>query len=66
MFGSLGFPELIAPELRWHLSCFAQAADDGLVFTGPAGALLRRGNFRRRVWLTVKATDLEVYPRAGG
>ena len=49
---TVGFPELIAPELRWHLSCFAQAEDDSLVFTGPAGALLRRGNFRRRVWLT--------------
>jgi integrase len=49
---TVGFPELIAPVLRWHLSCFAEPDDDGLVFTGPAGALLRRGNFRRRVWLT--------------
>jgi integrase len=37
--------------MRWHLSCFAQPEDDGLVFTGAAGAPLRRGNFRRRVWL---------------
>jgi Phage integrase family len=49
---TVGFPELIAPVIRWHLSCFAQDGDDGLVFTGPAGALLRRGNFRRRTWLT--------------
>jgi hypothetical protein len=49
---TVGFPELIAPVIRWHLSCFAQPEDDGLVFTGSAGALLRRGNFRRRVWLT--------------
>ena len=51
----VGFPELIAPVLRWHLSCFGQDGDDGLVFTGPAGALLRRGNFRRRTWLTALA-----------
>ena len=48
---TVGFPELIAPVVRWHLSCFAQE-DDGLVFTGPAGAPLRRSNFRRRTWLT--------------
>jgi integrase len=49
---TVGFPELIAPVIRWHLACFAQPEDDGLVFTGSAGALLRSGNFRRRVWLT--------------
>ncbi len=48
---TVGFPELISPAVRWHLSCFAQPEDDGLVFTSPAGAALRRGNFRRRVWL---------------
>ena len=48
---TVGFPELIGPVVRWHLSCFAQE-DDGLVFTGPAGAPLRRSNFRRRTWLT--------------
>jgi integrase len=46
-----GPPELITPVLRWHLSCFAKAEDDALIFTGPAGAVLRRSNFRRRVWL---------------
>jgi integrase len=49
---TVGFPDLITPVLRWHLSCFAKAEYDTLVFTGPTGALLRRGNFRRRVWLT--------------
>lgn len=48
---TVGFPELISSAVRWHLSCFAQPEDDGLVFTGSAGAPLRRGNFRRRVWL---------------
>jgi integrase len=48
---TVGFPELIVPVLRWHLACFAEPGDDGLVFTGSAGALLRRGNFRQRTWL---------------
>jgi hypothetical protein len=34
-----------------HLDRYAQPGPDGLVFTGPRGALLRRSNFRRRVWL---------------
>jgi integrase len=33
------------------MSCFAEPEENGLVFVDPAGALLRRGNFRRRVWL---------------
>jgi integrase len=48
---AVGYPELISSAVRWHLSCFAQPEDEGLVFTGPAGGALRRGNFRRRVWL---------------
>jgi len=58
---TVGFPELIAPVIRWHLSCFAQDGDDGLVFTGPAGAILRRGNFRHRTWVTaLKKAGLPV------
>jgi integrase len=34
-----------------HLANFVASADDAPVFTGPDGALLRRSNFRRRVWL---------------
>ena len=50
-YRTVGYPELIAAEVRWHLTCFAQDGDDGLVFTGPTGASLRRGNFRYRIWL---------------
>jgi integrase len=58
---TVGFPELIAPVLREHLSSFARPEDDGLVFTGPTGALLRRGNFRRRTWLpALKKAGLPV------
>jgi hypothetical protein len=34
---TVAFPEEIGPELRWHVACFAQAGDDGLVFIGPKG-----------------------------
>jgi integrase len=48
------FPDLLAADLRWHLTCFAQDGDDGLVFTSPTGTALRHSNFYRRVWM--KAT----------
>jgi integrase len=48
-------PPLIIPRLRDHLACYAQSGDDGLVFTGPNGAQLRRSNFRRRVWVPALA-----------
>ncbi len=50
------FPELIAPELASHLASYAQPGPDGLVFVGPAGAPLRRTNFRQRVWLPALRT----------
>ena len=48
---TVGIPELITPVVRWHLSRFAQPGEDGLIFVGPDGGLLRRGNFRQRVWV---------------
>jgi integrase len=48
---TVGFPELIARSYAGTLACFAQPGEDGLVFTGPAGAPLRRSNFRPRTWL---------------
>ena len=53
---TVAFPDLITPVLRWHLSCFTQDDEDHLIFTGPNGAALRRGNFRRRVWLKALET----------
>ena len=52
-------PEVIIPIIRWHLACFAQQGDEGLVFTSPAGKALRHTNFRRRVWLpALQAAEL--------
>jgi integrase len=53
------FPDVIAADLRWHLQCFAQDGDAGLVFTSPAGTPLRHSNFYRRAWLkAVEAAGL--------
>ena len=47
----VAIPEVIVPIIQWHLACFAQQADEGLVFTSPEGKPLHHSNFRRRVWL---------------
>jgi integrase len=44
-------PEVIIPVVQWHMSCFAEDGDEGLIFTGSEGKLLRHSNFRYRVWL---------------
>jgi integrase len=44
-------PDLIIPVIQWHMACFAEDGDEGLVFTSPAGMPLHHSNFRRRVWL---------------
>jgi integrase len=59
------FPDLIAPDLTWHLARFTGPAADSLVFTSPTGTPLRHSNFRRRTWLKVVAdaglTDLHFH-----
>lgn len=44
-------PGVITPVIQWHLSCFADDANEVLIFTSPEGKALRHSNFRRRVWL---------------
>lgn len=44
-------PEVIIPVIQWHLSCFAQPGEDGLVFTSPDDRYLHHSNFRLRIWL---------------
>jgi len=50
---TVSFPREIVPELRWHLECFAQVDDRGLVFIGPLGGRLRRKNFRK-FWIRAR------------
>ncbi|GAA2728634.1 site-specific integrase [Actinocorallia aurantiaca] len=45
----LPVPEVIVDELRSHLEQYAQAGEEGLIFVGAKGAMLRRGGFRR-IW----------------
>ena len=47
---TVAFPRDVVGELRWHLECFAESGDDGLLFVGPLGGRLRRSNFRD-LWL---------------
>lgn len=47
----VAIPEVLIPELRWHLARFAVEGDAGLVFASPDGTPLRHSNFRNRVWL---------------
>jgi integrase len=51
----VAFPREIVPELRWHLECFAQPGDNGLLFVGPKGGRLRRSTFRR-TWTKARET----------
>ena len=47
---TVAFPREIAGELRWHLECFGEPGNEGLVFVGSQGGRLRRFNFRD-LWL---------------
>jgi integrase len=53
---TVAFPPELVPELRWHLERFAEPGEQGLLFVGPQGGRLRRGNFRKiRVKACTKA-----------
>jgi integrase len=55
----VAFPAIIKADLAWHLARFTAHDDDALIFTSPTGMPLRRGNFRRRVWIkAVEATGI--------
>lgn len=57
---TVALPPQIVRELESHIAQFSQPGPDGLVFTAPEGGAIRRGNFRKRVWLpALSATGLE-------
>jgi integrase len=43
-------PAVAAEALAEHLATYSQPGPEGLVFTSTEGGLLRRSNFKRRVW----------------
>jgi integrase len=56
----VALPEVLLPDLRWHLDRFAASGPQGLVFVGPQGGPLRRHGFRKR-WIQA-LTDAGVQP----
>ncbi|MER6479936.1 tyrosine-type recombinase/integrase [Streptomyces filamentosus] len=50
----VAFPAELVPELAHHLERFAAAGQDGHLFQGPRGGLLRRSNFRDD-WTSARA-----------
>ncbi|MCX5147227.1 site-specific integrase [Streptomyces sp. NBC_00320] len=50
---SVAFPAELIPDVTHHLEHFAGAGQDGHVFQGPQGGLLRRSNFRDD-WITAR------------
>ena len=43
-------PAAVVPAIAVHLERFAQPGDDGLVFIGPLGGVLRESNFNNDIW----------------
>lgn len=46
---TIALPAAILPDVQEHLERYVGPADNALVFTGPHGATLRRGNFNKLV-----------------
>lgn len=48
-FRTVALPELIVGDLAGHLERFVEPGDGALLFVGPKGAMLKRGNWRQSV-----------------
>jgi len=46
---TVAIPEALVPDLRVHLTTYAEQGPDGRVFTGPKGATIRRSNWHT-IW----------------
>jgi integrase len=47
---TVALPAVAAAALAEHLAIYSQPGPEGLVFSSTEGGLLRRSNFKRRVW----------------
>jgi integrase len=56
---TVALPPPLLPVLEAHLGTFAQPGIDGLVFCGPKGAMLRRGNFSTKWTKARRAVGME-------
>lgn len=48
---SVLIPQVIVPEVAWHLRVFTEEGASGRVFVGPKGATPLRSNFQR-IWVS--------------
>jgi integrase len=56
----VSMPTFAAEALAEHVSVYAEAGPDGLVFSAERGGPIRRSNFTRRVWIpTTRAAGVE-------
>jgi integrase len=61
---SVALPSFLVDELMKHRARFTDESEEAYVFTGPDGAPLRAGNWRKRVWYPAcAAAGLEPAPR---
>jgi len=56
---TVALPPPLVPILEEHLAKFSAPGRDGLVFCGPKGGMMRRGNFSAKWIRAVRATGLE-------
>ena len=48
-FRTVALPQVLVPDMSWHLAEYVADDPGALVFTGAKGAMVRRGNWRRAV-----------------
>lgn len=56
---TIALPPPLLPALEAHLAEFSAPGPDGLVFRGPKGGMLRRGNFSAKWTRAARATGME-------
>jgi integrase len=56
---SVSIPDAIIPAVAHHLEQFAEPGTDGVVFVGPKGGPLRRGNFNTTWHALAREADQE-------
>lgn len=56
---TVALPPPLIPILEEHLAQFSAPGRDGLVFCGPKGGMMRRGNFSPKWTRAVRATGIE-------
>jgi integrase len=56
---TVSIPAAILPALEQHLATYSEPGPDGVVFVGPKGGPLRRGNFNHSWKMLTRAAELD-------